>query len=313
MRVLNLISAIFVFTVVFLTINAQSEDCQYENMTVGKDQNLILEDERIWLCGDILIDGHLVIKDSHLNVNRTLDYTTSEIRINPGGQLDIMNTTISTSEYYSGEDTIISPYTLVSDAGNLSIYDSTIYYGMIWLVGGNAEIEGLALDGFSKMNYGIFTEDTNFTASGVNIRNYTTGLRSIGKELNLESIFYYNCTTQMTQEWWITFSAFDLSTNLPIEGFEVRQWNGEKLIGSWNWAKQYEINGTGQITEHQSSFSFYLNLGFGYVERYWYGYIEENTDIVEFFDLNHSSVKFESGNIFAVSYTHLTLPTSDLV
>ena len=93
MRVLNLISAIFVFTVVFLTINAQSEDCQYENMTVGKDQNLILEDERIWLCGDILIDGHLVIKDSHLNVNRTLDYTTSEIRINPGGQLDIMNTT----------------------------------------------------------------------------------------------------------------------------------------------------------------------------------------------------------------------------
>ena len=98
----------------------------------------------------------------------------------------------------------------------------------------------------------------------------------------------------MTQEWWITFSAFDLSTNLPIEGFEVRQWNGEKLIGSWNWAKQYEINGTGQITEHQSSFSFYLNLGFGYVERYWYGYIEENTDIVEFFDLNHSSVKFES-------------------
>ena len=298
MRVLNLISAIFVFTVVFLTINAQSEDCQYENMTVGKDQNLILEDERIWLCGDILIDGHLVIKDSHLNVNRTLDYTTSEIRINPGGQLDIMNTTISTSEYYSGEDTIISPYTLVSDAGNLSIYDSTIYYGMIWLVGGNAEIEGLALDGFSKMNYGIFTEDTNFTASGVNIRNYTTGLRSIGKELNLESIFYYNCTTQMTQEWWITFSAFDLSTNLPIEGFEVRQWNGEKLIGSWNWAKQYEINGTGQITEHQSSFSFYLNLGFGYVERYWYGYIEDNTDIVEFFDLNHSSVKFESGNIF---------------
>ena len=176
MRVLSIISAIFVFAVLFLTLNAESEECQYENMTVSSDQSIVLDGEHIWLCGDILIDGHLVIKDSYLNVNRTLDYTTSEIRINPGGQLDIINTTISTSEYHLGENTseiLISPYTLVSDAGNLSIYDSTIYYGMIWWVGGNADITGLALDGFSKINYGIFSEDTNLTASGVNIRNYT--------------------------------------------------------------------------------------------------------------------------------------------
>ncbi len=193
MRVLSIISAIFVFAVLFLTLNAESEECQYENMTVSSDQSIVLDGEHIWLCGDILIDGHLVIKDSYLNVNRTLDYTTSEIRINPGGQLDIINTTVSTSEYHLGENTseiLISPYTLVSDAGNLSIYDSTIYYGMIWLVGGNADITGLALDGFSKINYGIFSEDTNLTASGVNIRNYTLGLRSIGSEPDLESIYY---------------------------------------------------------------------------------------------------------------------------
>ena len=301
MRVLSIISAIFVFAVLFLTLNAESEECQYENMTVSSDQSIVLDGEHIWLCGDILIDGHLVIKDSYLNVNRTLDYTTSEIRINPGGQLDIINTTISTSEYHLGENTseiLISPYTLVSDAGNLSIYDSTIYYGMIWLVGGNADITGLALDGFSKINYGIFSEDTNLTASGVNIRNYTLGLRSIGSEPDLESIYYYNCSTRMTQEWWITFSALESSTNLPIEGFEVRQWNGEMLVGSWNWAKQYEIDSSGQILDHQARFTFYLNLGFGYVEKSWEGYIDDNTDIIESFDLNHSKVRFESGTLF---------------
>ena len=245
-------------------------------------------------------DSHLTIKDSNLNVNRTLDLTTSEIRINPGGQLDILNTTITTSRYKLSDNvtTAISPFTLVSDAGNLSIYDSTIYYGMVWLVGGNADITGLALDGFSMINYGIFSEDTNLTASGVNIRNYTLGLRSIGSEPDLESIYYYNCSTRMTQEWWITFSALESSTNLPIEGFEVRQWNGEMLVGSWNWAKQYEIDGDGQIRDHQSRFTFYLNLGFGYVEKSWEGYVSNNTHLVEYFDLNHSNVKFQSGLIF---------------
>ena len=198
----------------------------------------------------------------------------------------------------NSNDTIISPYTLVSDAGNLSIYDSTIYYGMIWLVGGNADISGLALDGFSMLNYGIFSEDTNLKLSGVSIRNYTLGLRSIGSNPDMESIFYYNCSTRMTQEWWVTFSAFEESTNLPIIGFEVRQWDGERMVGSWNWAKQYEIDNSGQIIDHQSRFTFYLNLGFGYVERSWEGHIDNNIDITENFNLNHTNVVFESGTIF---------------
>ena len=301
MRILCLVSVIFVYVIIFFTLNAESETCQYENMTVEKDETVVFDNQQIWLCGDILIDGHLVIENSHLNVNRTLDYTTSEIRINPGGYLEIINTTIDTKKYYLYEgsnETTISPYTLVSDAGNLSVYNSQIYYGMIWLVGGNAEITGLALDGFSMINYGIFSEDTNLKATGVSIRNYTLGLRSIGKEPNLGSVYYYNCGTHMTQEWWITFSAFESSTNLSIAGFEVRQWDGEKIVGSWNWAKQYEIDSSGMKIEHQANFSFYLNLGFGYVERYWEGSIDNNTHINQYFDLNHRNVKFDSGTIF---------------
>ena len=301
MRILSVVSAIFVFAVILITFNAEAEEYQHVNLTVEKDQTLVFDNDQIWLYGDILVDGHLVIKNSNLNVNKTLDLTTSEIRINPGGHLDIINTTISTMEYNFGEngnETIISPYTLVSDAGNLTVYDSTIYYCMIWLVGGNAEITGLALDGFSMLNYGIFSEDTNLTASGVNIRNYTLGLRSIGKELDLESIYYYNCSTRMTQEWWVTFSAFDESTDLPISGFEPRQWDGERMVGSWNWAKQYEIDNSGQIIDHQSRFTFSLNLGFGYVERSWEGHIDNNIDITENFNLNHTNVVFGSGTIF---------------
>jgi len=298
MRILTLVGAISVFTLFFFTLGAVSEQHNFVNLTVDKDQVLVLEGDQIWLQGDIIIDGQLTIKDSNLNVNQTLDLTTSEIRINPGGELNFINTTVSTVEYLFGNETILSPYTLVSDAGNLSIYDSTIYYGMIWLVGGNAEITGLALDGFSTLNYGIFSEDTNLVLSGVSIRNYTLGLRSIGSNPDMESIFYYNCSTQMTQEWWVTFSALEESTNLPIVGFEVRQWDGERMIGSWNWAKQYEIDNSGQIIDHQASFTFYLNLGFGYVERSWEGYIDNNIDITETFNLNHTHVVFESGTIF---------------
>ena len=301
MRILTLVGAIFVYTIFFFTLGAVSEQHNFENLTIAKDEVLILEDDQIWLQGDIIIDGHLTIKDSNLNVNQTLDLTTSEIRINPGGELNLINTTVSTMDYSFGNnsnDTIISPYTLVSDAGNLSIYDSTIYYGMIWLVGGNADITGLALDGFSMLNYGIFSEDTNLKLSGVSIRNYTLGLRSIGSNPDMESIFYYNCSTRMTQEWWVTFSASEESTNLPIVGFEVRQWDGERMVGSWNWAKQYEIDNSGQIIDHQSRFTFYLNLGFGYVEKSWEGYIDNNLDINENFNLNHTNVGFVSGTIF---------------
>ena len=118
MRVFSTLSAIFFGAIIFLTMNAEAESCQYENFTVQKGQEFSFDNEDIWLCGDILIDGHLIIKDSNLNVNRTLDLTTSEIRINPGGQLDILNTTITTSRYKLSDNvtTAISPFTLVSDA-----------------------------------------------------------------------------------------------------------------------------------------------------------------------------------------------------
>ena len=122
----------------------------------------------------------------------------------------MVNTTVTTT---TNETYGLTTYTLVSDGGELSIQDVQINYGMLWLVGGNAEITGLALDGFSMLNYGIFSEDTNLKLSGVSIRNYTLGLRSIGSNPDMESIFYYNCSTQMTQEWWVTFSALEESTN----------------------------------------------------------------------------------------------------
>ena len=168
---------------------------------------------------------------------------------------------------------------------------------MIWSVDGDIEITGLVLDGFSMINYGIFSEDTNLAASGVSIRNYTQGLRSIGLNPDLESIFYYNCTTQMTQEWWLTFSSFD-HLGVPISGFEVRQWNGDRMIGTWNWAKEYEIDSSGQRINHTTKLTFFLNLYFGYVDKSWEGRILENTEIVQDFNLNHTQISLDSPIIF---------------
>ena len=196
MRIFGVVAAFFFFTIVFLTLNASSEVHHFDNLTVAEEEVRIFTDDQIWLQGDILIDGEVTFENCSLNVNRTLDLTTSEIRIKPGGQLNLYNTTISTMEFDSNSgvenESIISPYTLVLNESSLSIYNSNIYYGMIWLVGGDAEITGLVLDGFNMVNYGIFSEDTNLKASSVSIRNYTQGLRSIGANPDLQSIFYYN-------------------------------------------------------------------------------------------------------------------------
>ena len=302
MRIFGVVAAFFFFTIVFLTLNASSEVHHFDNLTVAEEEVRIFTDDQIWLQGDILIDGEVTFENCSLNVNRTLDLTTSEIRIKPGGQLNLYNTTISTMEFDSNSgvenESIISPYTLVLNESSLSIYNSNIYYGMIWLVGGDAEITGLVLDGFNMVNYGIFSEDTNLKASSVSIRNYTQGLRSIGANPDLQSIFYYNCGTQMTQEWWITFSPFDNSTGLPISGFEVRQWEGERMIGTWNWAKEYEIDSFGQKIEHTAKFTFYLNLYFGYIDVPWEGRIFDNTDIIQNFNLNHTHISLDSPVIF---------------
>ena len=148
------------------------------------------------------------------------------------------------------------------------------------------------------INYGIFSENTTLKASSVSIRNYTQGLRSIGEIPDLESIFYYNCSTQMTQEWWLTFSPFDNSTGLPIHGFEVRQWKDNEMIGTWNWAKEYEINSSGYRVNHTTQLSFYLNLHFGFVDKYWEGRIIENTEIIQNFNLNHTLISLSDPIIF---------------
>ena len=296
MRILTILSALFVLSIIFLTGDALSQKFEYSSLTVSEDESVIFDGDQLWIEGDILIDGDLTIKNSHIHVNRSLDLTVSEIRINSTGKLDLVNTTVTTTANETYGTTI---YTLVSDGGELSIQDSQIHYGMLWLVGGNASITNLLLDGYSLPNYGIFSEDTNLIASGVSIRNYTLGLRAIGSSPTLESVFYYNCSTWMTQEWWVTFSPVEESTGLPISGFEIRQWDTDgNMIGTWNWAKQFEVNSEGQMVNHITNFSSYLNLHFAYIADEWEQQITANTDIIRSYKMNSSSVRYNSAILF---------------
>ena len=166
MRLLFAISAFFALSIIFLTSNVVSEKYEYDNLTVPSGEIITFEADELWLQGDILIDGELTIMNSVINVNRSLDLTISEIRINSTGTLNLINTTITTVE---NETYGLTYYALVSDAGDLSIENSSIYYAMVWLVGGNANITSLSLDGYGVSNYGIFSEDTNLIASDVSI------------------------------------------------------------------------------------------------------------------------------------------------
>jgi hypothetical protein len=296
MRILTILSALFVLSIIFLTGDALSQKFEYSSLTVSEDESVIFDGDQLWIEGDMLIDGDLTIKNSHIHVNRSLDLTVSEIRINSTGKLDLVNTTVTTT---ANETYGTTTYTLVSDGGELSIQDSQIYYSMLWLVGGNASITNLLLDGYSLPNYGIFSEDTNLIASGVSIRNYTLGLRAIGSSPTLESVFYYNCSTWMTQEWWVTFSPVEESTGLPISGFEIRQWDTDgNMIGTWNWAKQFEVNSEGQMVNHITNFSSYLNLHFAYIADEWEQQITANTDIIRSYNMNSSSVRYNSAILF---------------
>ena len=296
MRILTILSALFTLSIIFLTSDALSQEFEYSSLTVSEDESVTFDGDQLWIEGDILIDGDLTIKNSHIHVNLSLDLTVSEIRINSTGSLDLVNTTVTTT---ANETYGLTTYTLVSDGGELSIQDAKIYYGMLWLVGGNASITNLSLDGYSLSKYGIFSEDTNLIASGVSIRNYTLGLRAIGSSPTLESVFYYNCSTWMTQEWWVTFSAVAESTSLPISGFEIRQWDTDgNMIGTWNWAKQFEINSQGQVVNHTANFTSYLNLYFAYIEDEWGELIMDNTDMVRTYDINHYNVSYDSAILF---------------
>ena len=307
MRNVALFGAAFVCSLLFLTLGASSEAYEFETLLVPQDQDLEFKNDTIWMEGDILIDGTLSIENCQINVNRSLDFTISEIRVNSTGFLVIKNTTITTQSIewdnstsnISSEQYSHSMYTVVSDGGSVVITNTSIKYAMIWLVGGDATLDNTTLDGFNQPNYGIFSEDTDLSLDNVYLTNYSLGLRSIGSHPVQESVFFSNCTTRMTQEWWVTFSAVDESTSLPISGFEIRQWDSDgSMLGSWNWAKEYEIDSEGQKLIHTSSFTSHLNLYFAYVEDEWKQRISGNTDIIRKYNINHTSVSYESAVIF---------------
>ena len=307
MRNLVLFGAAFVCSLLFFTLGASSEVHEFETLLVEQDQDFEFKNGTIWMEGDILIDGILSIENCQINVNRSLDFTTSEIRVNSTGSLVIQNSTITTmsieednsTSNVSSEQYSHSMYTIVSDGGSVVISNTSISYAMVWLVGGDATLDNTTLDGFNLPNYGIFSEDTDLSLDNVSLTNYSLGLRSIGSNPVQKSVIFSNCTTWMTQEWWVTFSAVEESTSSPISGFEIRQWDSDgSMLGSWNWAKEYEIDSVGQKLIHTSSFTSHLNLFFAYVEDDWQQQITENTDIVRTYNLNHTSVTYESATIF---------------
>ena len=264
---------------------------------VNLQEDLLINGAQIWLEEDILVDGNLSIENSYINVNRSIDMTISEIRVNSTGSLNIFNCTIST---VNDDNFSYSMYTIVSDSGSLIISETTIDYSMIWLVGGNASIENAVLDGHGIVNYGVFSEDTILTMDNVSISNYTLGLRSIGSIPVQSQVTFSNCTSWMTQEWWVTFTATDTSTNLPVSDFQIRQWDSDgEMLGTWNWAKEYEIDSTGQRIDHIARFTAFANFGFARVDDKWSQVITENTDLIRTFNLNLSSIEYKSAEVYA--------------
>ena len=264
---------------------------------VNLQEDLLIKDAQIWLEEDILVDGNLSIENSYINVNRSLDMTISEIRVNSTGSLNIFNCTIST---VSDDNFSYSMYTIVSDAGSLIISETTIDYSMVWLVGGNASIENAVLDGHGIVNYGVFSEDTILTMDNVSISNYTLGLRSIGSIPVQNQVTFSNCLTWMTQEWWVTFTATDTSTNLPVSGFQIRQWDSDgSMLGTWNWAKEYEIDSTGQRIDHVANFSAFANFGFARVDDQWSQTVSSNMNFNRSFNLNLSAIEYKSAEVYA--------------
>ncbi len=297
MNLCHLISGIFIFSLIFVITNVSSETLNYEELKIGIGEDVAISNSEIWLDGDILVDGNLSIENSHINVNRSIDLTISEIRINSTGELRISNSTISTI----GNNTLsYSMYTIVSDAGSLIISNSTIDYSMIWLVGGETTIADTLLDGQSIVNYGIFSEDTILNMNNLSISNYTLGLRSIGSTPVQNQVSFSNCTSWMTQEWWVNFTAIDTSTNLPVSGFQIRQWDSDgTMLGSWNWAKEYEIDSTGQQISHLANFTAFANFGLAHVDDEWSQVITDNTEIVRYFNLNMSAIEYKSAEVYA--------------
>ena len=293
----RLICGIFIFSLVFVMNDVSSETQQYEVLKIDYGDELMISNSEIWLDGDILVDGNLSIENSHINVNRSIDLTISEIRINSTGELRIINSTISA---FSNDTLSYSMFTIVSDAGSLIISDTSIDYSMIWLVGGEATIENALLNGHNIVNYGVFSEDTILSMDNVSISNYTLGLRSIGTTPAQSQVTFSNCTLWMTQEWWVTFTAIDTSTNVPVTGFQIRQWDSDgTMLGTWNWAKEYEIDSTGQRIDHLANFTAFANFDLAHVDDQWSQSVTENIDFMRYFNLNLSAIEYKSAQVYA--------------
>ena len=134
MRNLVLFGAAFVCSLLFFTLGASSEVHEFETLLVEQDQDFEFKNGTIWMEGDILIDGILSIENCQINVNRSLDFTTSEIRVNSTGSLVIKNSTITTmsiewdnsTSNVSSEQYSHSMYTIVSDGGSVVISNTSI-------------------------------------------------------------------------------------------------------------------------------------------------------------------------------------------
>ena len=293
----HLFSGVFIFLLFFVINGVSSETLEYDVLKVDYGDDITISNSEIWLDGDILVDGNLSIENSNINVNRSIDLTISEIRINSTGELRISNSTITTI----GNDTLsYSMYTIVSDAGKLIITNTTIDYSMIWLVGGEATIVDALLNGHSIVNYGIFSEDTILNMNNVFITNYTLGLRSIGTIPVQNQVSFTNCTSWMTQEWWVNFTAIDTSTGSSVIGFQIRQWDvDDTMLGTWNWAKEYEIDSTGQRIDHLANFTAFANFGLAHVDDTWSQVITENTAFVRYFNLDVTAIEYKSAEVYA--------------
>jgi len=297
MNLSHLFSGVFIFSLIFVINGVSSETLEYDVLKVNYGDDITISNSEIWLDGDILVDGNLSIENSNINVNRSIDLTISEIRINSTGELRISNSTISTI----GNDTLsYSMYTIVSDAGSLVISNTSIDYSMIWLVGGEAMIVDTLLNGHSIVNYGIFSEDTILNMNNVSITNYTLGLRSIGTIPAQNQVSFTNCTSWMTQEWWVNFTAIDTPTGSSVTGFQIRQWDvDDTMLGTWNWVKEYEIDSKGQRIDHLANFTAFANFGLAHVDDQWSQVITENTALVRYFNLDVSAIEYKSAEVYA--------------
>jgi hypothetical protein len=70
------------------------------------------------------------------------------------------------------------------------------------------------------------------------------------------------------------------------------------MIGTWNWAKQFEVNSQGDVISYTANFTSYLGLDFAYIEDQWEQEIVENTNIIRNYDMNASNITYKSATIF---------------